>query len=160
MSALPPLALIVCRARNGVIGRRGAIPWNLPEDRAHFRALTLGHTLLMGRRTYNSIGRPLDGRRTIILSRDPAFSAPGCTVLHSLDTALAAARTTDPCPFVCGGAQLYQQTLPLATLVYLTQLDWDADGDASFPALDPATWRILEQRSHGPLSFLTLSRQT
>jgi len=156
MTRMPPLALIVCRARNGVIGCRGAIPWDLPEDRAHFRALTLGHTLLMGRRTFASIGRLLDGRRTIVLSRDPAFTAPGCTVCHSLDDALATARHTDPCPFVCGGAEIYRQTLPLATLIYLTQLDCDAEGDATFPVLDPAHWQLVAQRVHGPLSFLTL----
>ena len=158
MTPLPPLALIACRARNGVIGRRGALPWDAPDDRAHFRALTMGHTLIMGRVTYASIGRPLDGRRTIVLSRNPLFAAPGCTVAHSLDAALAAAYHTDACPFVCGGADVYRQAVPRATCIHLTELDADADGDAYFPALDPAVWRETDRIARGACAFVTLHR--
>ncbi|MCX7846932.1 MAG: dihydrofolate reductase [bacterium] len=158
MSTLPPLALIVCRARNGVIGAHGSLPWNIPEDRAHFRSLTLGHSLIFGRHTFQSLPKPLDRRRIIVLSRDPAFTPTNCLVARSLDEALTAARLTDPCPIVCGGAQVYSQTLPLATLIYLTQLHFDAVGDTFFPELDPSQWHLIDERPQPHFTFRTLAR--
>lgn len=158
MTARRPLALIVCRARNGTIGAHGSIPWHIPEDLARFRSLTLGHTLLFGRRTFLSLPKPLDQRRIIVLSRDPSFSPPNTTVARSLDEALNTAYQTDLCPFVCGGAQLYHQTLPLATTIYLTQLSYDVPGDTFFPELSPADWRVTDEISFATFSFLTLQR--
>lgn len=158
MTSRRPLALIVCRAHNGVIGAHGSIPWHIPEDLARFRSLTLGHTLLFGRRTFLSLPKPLDQRRIIVLSRDPSFSPPNVTVARSLDEALTAAYQSDPCPFVCGGNQLYQQTLPLATVIYLTQLSYNVPGDTFFPDLNLADWQLIEEKSFGSFSFLTLQR--
>jgi dihydrofolate reductase len=111
---LPPLALIVAVARDGIIGRDGALPWHLPEDLRHFKRLTRGHAIVMGRRTFESIGRPLPERRNLVVSRTLAAPPPGVELFPSLDAALAAARTTDPEPFVIGGAALYAEALPRA----------------------------------------------
>ena len=151
----PRLTLVVARARNGVIGRDNALPWHLPEDLRHFKATTLGHAILMGRRTFESIGRPLPGRRTIVVTRDPTWSHPGCERAGSLEEAIAlasrapagAALATDEV-FVVGGAQLYAQALPLADRIIATEIALDVEGDVHFPALDPAFWRETAREEH------------
>jgi len=141
------LTLIVARARNGTIGLRGALPWRLPEDLAQFRRTTLGHPILMGRRTHESIGRPLPGRRNIVLSRDPGFRAAGCEVAPDLDRALALCADTDEA-FVIGGADLYRAALPRADRLLITEIGADFEGDVFFPPVDAARWLEVERRHH------------
>lgn len=140
------LSIVVAMSRNRVIGRGGRLPWHIPEDLRRFKALTMGHALIMGRRTHESIGRPLPGRRNIVLSRS-AVALPGCEVAGSLPEALRLARTTDPEPFVIGGAEVFREAMPLATRLHLTRIDRDVDGDVSFPGLDPSQWREVSRES-------------
>lgn len=127
-----PLALIVAVARNGVIGRAGELPWHVSEDLKHFKKTTSGHAVIMGRKTHESIGRALPRRRNIVVTRSGA-AFEGCETASSLDEAIAIARTTDPCPFVIGGASLYLEALPIATELHLTRIDQEAEGDTFFP---------------------------
>ena len=126
------ISIIVAMAKNRVIGNQGQLPWHLPTDLRRFRQLTMGHPLLMGRRTFEAIGRPLPGRRTIVLSRNPGYEAAGCDLADDLNAALLMARGADEL-FICGGAQIYRQTLPLAERIYLTELATAVD--AFFPAV-------------------------
>lgn len=126
-------------ARNGVIGRDNALPWRLPEDLKRFRALTMGHHIVMGRRTWESIGRPLPGRSMIVVTRDPSYAAPGCAVAHSLAEAIALAGD-DSEIFVIGGAELYREALAIAHRLYITEIQADFAGDAWFPGFDRRTW--------------------
>lgn len=150
--------------RNRLIGRDNALPWRLPADLAHFKAVTLGKPILMGRKTYESIGRPLPGRHNIVISRNPDFSAPGCTVVASVDAALAAAGDV-PEVMVIGGAQLYAELLPHAQRIYLTRIEAGFEGDAWFPELPGDLWRERERSEHAPddknphpYTFLVLER--
>ena len=140
------LALIAALAHNRVIGRDNRLPWHLPADLRFFKRTTMGKPLLMGRRTWESIGRPLPGRRMIVLSRDPGYQAPGCTVARSLDEAVEIAGTV-PEIMVIGGATLYQQTLPRAERLYLTLVEADVPGDAWFPEWDQRDWRLVWEES-------------
>ncbi|MDE0854652.1 MAG: dihydrofolate reductase [Nevskia sp.] len=159
----PPVTLIVAVAENGVIGRDGTLPWRLPEDLKHFRRLTLGNTVLMGRKTWQSLGKPLDGRANWVLTRDPAFSAPGAQVFRDLDAALA--QPPQGQLLVIGGAELYRQALPLASRLELTRVHARVEGDTHFPDYDPAQWRETARSDHPAderhahaYSFLTLDR--
>ncbi len=141
--AMPEIVLIAAIARNGVIGRDNRLLWNLPEDMAHFKALTQGHAVLMGRKTWESLParfRPLPGRRNIVISRQAGYAAPGAELAPSLDAALAlvAGQTS---VFVIGGADIYRQALPLADRLELTEIDLEPEGDASFPIWDRGQWR-------------------
>jgi dihydrofolate reductase len=141
------LTLIVARARNGVIGRGNQLPWHLPEDLAHFKRTTMGRPIVMGRKTWESIGRPLPGRRSLVVSRDPHYTAPGAEVVASLDEALA--RTAaEPEVFVIGGAQLYAAAVPRAQRLVLTQIAADFEGDAFFPAPGTNEWQEVARESH------------
>lgn len=148
---MPLVSLVVAAAANGVIGRDNAMPWHLPEDLAHFKRLTLGHPVVMGRRTYESIlatlGKPLPGRTNIVVTRQPGFAAPGCTVVGSLEAALDAARGAEEV-FVIGGAEIYRLALARADRVYLTRIDAAFEGDATFPALDTVKWRETARENH------------
>jgi dihydrofolate reductase len=144
--SLAPLAVVVAVARGGVIGRDGGLPWHLPEDLRHFRAVTRGHAVIMGRRTFESIGRPLPDRRNVVVSRTAGFAPPGVEVAGSLDAALDAARLTDSEPRVIGGAALYAAALPRATTVWLTEIDRDVAGDTFFPPLDRDVFQEVERR--------------
>lgn len=150
---MPLVSLIVAAAANGVIGRDNRMPWHLPEDLAHFKRLTLGHPVIMGRKTCESIvaalGKPLPGRANIVVTRQAHFPAPGCTVASSLEAALGAARDADEV-FVIGGAEIYRLALARADRVYLTRIDAEFDGDATFPTLDPAEWREVAREEHPP----------
>jgi dihydrofolate reductase len=139
----PLISLVAAVADGGVIGDRGGLPWRLPADLAHFRALTMGHGLVVGRKTFQSIGRALPGRRTIVLTREPGFRAPGCTVAGSLEAAIAACGDREI--FVIGGASIYSQFLPLASRLFITRIAATVAGDAFFPAIDPSVWRLVEQ---------------
>ena len=133
--------LIFARSRNGVIGRDGTMPWHLPEDLQHFKATTLGSPIVMGRRTFESIGRPLPGRRTVVVTRNPAWAHPGCERAGSLDEAIGLCAGS-PELFVVGGAQLYAAAMPRADRLLLTEVDIDVAGDTFFPPVDPARWRL------------------
>ena len=158
------ISLIVAMDRNRLIGRGNALPWHLPADLQHFKATTMAKPVVMGRKTYESIGRPLPGRHNIVISRNAAFAAPGCTVVASLEAALRAAGAVAEI-MIIGGAQLYAEALPHAQRIYLTRIDADFDGDAWFPALDATVWRECQceehppdERNPHPYSFLVLER--
>jgi dihydrofolate reductase len=150
---MPLVSLVVAAAANGVIGRENRMPWHLPEDLAHFKRLTLGHPVVMGRKTYESIiatlGKPLPGRTNIVVTRQAGFAAPGCIVAASLDAGLAAAREVEEI-FVIGGAEIYRLALERADRVHLTRIDAAFEGDTTFPALDPARWRETAREEHPP----------
>lgn len=143
----PQFALIAALARNRVIGRDNRLPWRLPADLRFFKQTTMGKPLLMGRRTWESIGRPLPGRRMIVLSRDPGYQAPGGAVARSLDEALDLAGAVSEI-MVIGGAILYQQTLPQAERLYLTRVEADVPGDAWFPEWNEWNWRLVWEEAH------------
>ena len=143
----PPLSLIAALARNRVIGRDQRLPWHLPADLRFFKQMTMGKPLLMGRRTWESIGRPLPGRQMIVLSRDPHVQAPGCSLAQTLDQALEIAHAA-PELMVIGGAQLYRQTLPLAERMYLTRIEADVSGDTWFPEWEEREWRLVWEEAH------------
>ncbi len=144
-SAAPPsvargLALIAAIAHNGVIGLRGRLPWRLSDDLKHFRALTSGHAIVMGRKTWESIGGPLPERQNIVVSRRHDFTAPGGVVAHTLPEAIGLAAMPAPV-FIIGGEAVYRDALPLADLLFLTEIHRDFAGDAKFPDFDRAQWR-------------------
>ena len=143
------LTLVAAYARNRVIGADGGIPWRIPEDFAHFKQVTMGGTLVMGRATYDSIGRPLPGRTTVVVTRDPGWNAEGVLVAHSVGEALAVAVEQPGETYVAGGAQIYAQTLPLATHQVLTEVDLDVEGDTFYPDFDRAEW-VEIRREPGP----------
>lgn len=150
-------------ARNRVIGRDNRLPWKLPADLRHFRRVTMGKPVVMGRKTFESIGKPLDGRINIVITHDRTYSAPGCRVVHSVDDALQADAGEI---MVIGGANLYRQTIPVANRIYLTLIDADLEGDAMFPPLDMSAWRETERMDYEPdarnpyrYSFLVLQRR-
>jgi dihydrofolate reductase len=138
--ALPTLAIVAAVAANGTIGANGGLPWRLPEDLRRFRALTTGHAVIMGRRTWASLGRPLPERQNIVVTRDPAFVAPGAETAGSIEDALSKVRRPPPA-FCIGGAELYALALPLADALHLTEIGRDFDGDTRFPAFDRSAWR-------------------
>ncbi|MEK9775907.1 MAG: dihydrofolate reductase [Quisquiliibacterium sp.] len=152
-SPRPRVTIVVARARNGVIGRDNALAWRLPEDLAHFRATTLGHPLIMGRRTFESIGRPLPGRRTIIVTRDPGWTHPGCERAASVHDAIELAGTPGDDPkiscdeaMIVGGGQIYAEAMPLADRIVLTEIDGEFQGDTWFDAPNPASWELVQRR--------------
>lgn len=148
------VVLIAAYADNRVIGNRGAIPWHLPADFAHFKATTLGHTLVMGRATYDSIGRPLPGRTTIVVTRNPDWAADGVLVAHSLEEALALAATLPGDTMIAGGAQIYRAALPLATHQVLTEVHLSPEGDAHYPEWDFSEWVEERREPHDGFEFV------
>ena len=134
------LSLIAAVARNRTIGLNNALPWHLPEDLKHFRALTTGHHIIMGRKTYESLGRLLPGRSTVIVTHNPEYAVAGAAVTHSLEQALEASAGDDEA-FIIGGAGLYRDGLKLAQKMYITEIDADFAGDVYFPEFDPAKWQ-------------------
>jgi dihydrofolate reductase len=158
------VALVVAMGRNRVIGRDNALPWHLPADLKHFRAVTLGKPVVMGRRTHESIGRPLPERINLVISRDPDYRAEGCIVLPSLDAAYEYGRDR-PELMVIGGASIYRQALPQARRIYLTEIRQDFAGDTTFPEFETAAWREISRVDHSadeknpyPYSFTVLER--
>ena len=143
----PRVSLIAALAQNRVIGIENRLPWKLPEDLAHFKALTLGHPILMGRKTFESLGRPLPGRRNIVITRNVDYQPVGCETATSIPEAI------DLCPqaeevFFIGGAELYKQVLPLVDRLYLTEVQVQAHGDAWFPEYDSSAFREISRESH------------
>jgi dihydrofolate reductase len=165
------IVLVAAIAENGVIGRGNALPWRLKSDMQHFRAITTGKPVVMGRKTFLSIGRPLPGRTTIVVSRDLAFTAPGIVVAATIDTALVVARgdalrRNADAIIIAGGAEIYAQVLPQASLLAVTHVHKKVDGDARFPLIDMAVWREAERSEHppaaedeAPFAFVTYARQ-
>jgi dihydrofolate reductase len=161
----PPISLLVARSLNGVIGRDNALPWRLPADLKRFKALTMGKPILMGRRTFESIGRALPGRVNLVLTGNPQWRAPGAVVVHDLDEAFARAGDVTEL-VVIGGAALFTLLLPVAERIYLTDVHATLSGDTHFPALAPAEWREVEQigypadaeHAYG-MTFRTLERR-
>jgi dihydrofolate reductase len=137
------IQLIAAIARNRVIGKGSQLPWRLPADLKHFKALTMGHVLVMGRKTFESIGRPLPGRTTIVITRDRSWQREGVEVAHSLDEALARAAGREV--FIAGGAEIYAQSLPRADRLQLTLIDADFDGDAWFPEWDERAFALVHR---------------
>ncbi len=140
--------LIAAVARNGVIGNAGTIPWRVPGEQAFFKETTLGHTLVMGRATYESIGRPLPGRTTIVLTRSPDWRADGVLVAHDLEQALALAAGLSGDVMVVGGAQVYAAALPVADEQVLTEVRLRPDGDVTYPHFDRSAW-VESRRERG-----------
>jgi len=158
-------ALIVAIAANGVIGRDNQLPWRIPADLRWFKRQTLGKPVIMGRRTWDSLGRPLPGRTNLVLTRQTGWSAEGAETVASLDQALARAAEIAPAlePMVIGGATLYAEALPRVSRIYLTEVARDYPGDTWFPAFDPAEWREVSreaQEGDPPFSFVVLERVT
>ncbi len=152
------IVFVVAVAENGIIGRDGELPWGrLPADLKHFKRLTLGRPVVMGRKTYDSLGRALPGRPNLVVTRQPGWAAPGCETFASVPAALAraqmladAANPADPAGTVCviGGGEIYRAALPLADVVYLTEVHHPFAGDASFPPLPPGEWREVSRERH------------
>lgn len=151
------ISLIAAVGRNLVIGSAGELPWHLPEDLKHFKATTLGHPMVMGRKTFDSIGRVLPGRRTIVVTRNLQWSHAGVEVAHSFAEALALAGPADEV-FVVGGGQVYAEALPFAHRLILTEVDDSPEGDARFPAFDRDEWREVERSTHDGFAFVTFER--
>ena len=159
------IAIVVAMAENRVIGRDDDLPWRLPADMARFRALTMGKPIIMGRRTHESIGRVLEGRHNIVVSRRPGYRVAGCTVASSLDAAFEAASSSAEIA-VLGGASIYEQALPIAARMYLTLVHASIEGDVRFPEFERGDWkevsrveRSSDARNAYDLSFVELVRQ-
>ncbi len=138
------IILIAAMAANRVIGRNNTIPWHLPGEQQRFKRLTMGHALVMGRRTYQSIGRPLPGRRTVVVSRNPAYTAPGCTVVQGLDDAITACAGEEKI-FIAGGGAIYRLALARADALYLTTLHREVEGEVLFPVFSEQEFELVEQ---------------
>ena len=145
----PIITLIAARARNGVIGHNNQMPWKIPGEQAYFKRVTMGYPIVMGRKTWESIGRALPGRRNIVVTRNPAYTATGADVVGSLDEALRLAGDVEQV-FIIGGAQLYAAAMPRASRVFLTEIDADFDGDTFMPALDKKQWHETKRENHPP----------
>lgn len=153
------IAMIAAMAKNRVIGKDNKMPWYLPEELAYFKSVTMGKPIVMGRNTFESIGRPLPGRKNIVISRDTTLEIEGVSVVNSIAGALSEAGDCDEV-MIIGGAMLYAEMLPLADILYLTEIDLETDGDAFFPAYDVMNWHKENTKKHlskSGLSFSTFS---
>ena len=142
------LSILVAMARNRVIGQHNKLPWHLPADLKHFKLLTMGHVIIMGRKTYESIGRPLPGRTNIIITQQKNFTVPGATVVNSIEDALLAceqANATNSECFIIGGEGLYRQTIAMCQRMYITEIQRDFEGDTVFPEYDPCEWKETQR---------------
>lgn len=157
---MKPLAIVVAVAERGVIGNAGGLPWRIPEDLKHFKSVTMNHAMIMGRKTHESIGKALPGRRNIVVSRQLRLEIPGCEVAETFEHALMMARTNDEEPRVIGGASIYALALPIATKIFLTEIHRDVPGDTFFPTFDRSGWTETERRKGETpdVEFVTLER--
>ncbi|PXW89717.1 dihydrofolate reductase [Nitrosomonas sp. Nm84] len=148
---LPRLSILVAMARNRVIGQHNKLPWHLPADLKHFKLLTMGHIIVMGRKTYESIGKPLPGRTNIIITQQKNFEVPGATVVNSIGDALLACEqanvTSGEC-FIIGGEKLYRQTIEICQRMYVTEIQKDFEGDTIFPEYDPNEWEETQREKY------------
>lgn len=145
--------------RNGVIGTDGRLPWRIPEDMAHFKSLTMGQALVMGRATFESIGRPLPGRTTVVLTRNTDWTAEGVRVAASLDEALDIVDSLGLDAFIAGGAEVYRAALDVADRMELTEVDAEPEGDTHFPEVDWSRWREKSREPNEGFSFVTYERR-
>ncbi len=159
------LYIIVAMAQNRTIGVNNTLPWRCPEDLKHFKTLTMGHHMIMGRKTFDSIGKPLPGRTTVVVTRDRNLQIEGCVMAHSLQDAIRAC-AGDSETFIVGGAEIYAQALPMADTLYITEIQQDVAGDAHFPEFDKRQWKetsreARSQETPQPLEyhFVTYQRQ-
>lgn len=159
------VSIIAACARNRVIGKEGIMPWHLPAELAHFKQLTMGKPIIMGRRTFESIGRILPGRRNVVVTRDPGYRLPGAVVVHTIDDALAAAADAKEA-MIIGGGDLYRQLLGRASRLYLTLIEADIEGDTFFPEwiekewlLKERTYRAADEKNEYTMSFIVLDRK-
>jgi dihydrofolate reductase len=143
----PRVYLVAAVASNGIIGAKGHLPWRLPEDLKHFKRLTMGHPIIMGRRTWESLKGPLPGRDNIVVTRTPGYDAPGASVATSLEAALALC-FGEPVVFVIGGRQLFAESLPIAAGLVMTEIYRDYEGDTSFPEWDRVRWKESQRERH------------
>jgi len=150
------LSIIVAISKDGVIGLNNTLPWHLPEDLRRFKALTMGHHIIMGRKTYESLGRLLPGRTTVIVTRNKTYKVEGALTVHSLESALKQC-SADVEPFLIGGAELYKNGLERATKLYITQVNAEFVGDAFFPKVDYDDWQLIEKKDHISTSGLQYS---
>jgi dihydrofolate reductase len=158
--ARAPLSMVVAIGDNGAIGKDGKVPWRIPEDLKHFKNVTMGHAIIMGRKTWDEVGRPLPGRRNLVVSRQPGLALEGAEVFPTLEAAIAAARTTDDEPHVIGGSTIYEAAMPFATRIHLTEVHRNVEADTFFPPFDRSVWREVERRpaeTEG-VEFVTLER--
>ncbi len=152
------VSLIVAVGRNGVIGAGSAMPWHLPEDFAFFKRTTMGHPMVMGRKTFDSIGRVLPGRRTIVITRQPDWTHPEVETVHSLVEALSIAGPADEV-FVVGGGQVYEEAMPYAHRLLVTEVDLEPEGDVHFPPIDPVVWRETSREARDGFAWVTHDRR-
>jgi dihydrofolate reductase len=143
------VSIIVAMGRNRAIGRDNQLIWHLPADLKHFKQTTMGKPIIMGRKTYESMGKALPGRTNIVVTRKTGFMAPGCLVAGSLDEALGLV-SGEPEVFIAGGGEIYKQAIPLADRMYITIIDHDFDGDTFFPEFDTLEWVVAQERKHEP----------
>lgn len=153
------VVMVAAVADNGVIGRGGDIPWSIPEDLRHFRATTKGHTVLMGRATYDSIGHPLPYRTNIVVTRQPDWSADGVLVAHSVEEGIALAQAVEGDVMVIGGGHIYRDAMPLADLQILTEVHQSPEGDTRYPEFDPGDWTEVRREGHDGFDFVWLERR-
>ena len=153
------LALIVAVSDNGVIGVDGQLPWHIPEDLKYFKANTTGHAIIMGRKTYDSIGRPLPKRRNIVVTRNPDLKINGVEVVNSLQAAIVLARTEDDEPRIIGGSSLYAEAMPQITTMILTRVHQHVEGDTFFPEYSEAEWTVTSSTPGDGYTFHTLERK-
>ena len=151
--------MIVAVANNGVIGVNNTLPWHIPEDLKRFRALTMGHHIIMGRKTYESLGRLLPGRTTVIVTRNRGYQIEGAVAVHSLEEAMRFCQQDEEL-FLIGGAQLYQEGLKLVNKLYITRVDTEVHGDAFLPEIDWNAWTMIEKKDHLSTSGLVYSDLT
>lgn len=141
------ISQIVAIAANRVIGQKGGIPWKIPGEQKMFKEITMGHAVIMGRKTFESLGRPLPGRTNIVITRQTDYDAPGCIVASSLSNALNACPPEEDEAFICGGGQLYHESLPLTGRIYLTVISREVDGDTFFPEIPADEFEIIESKT-------------
>ncbi|AKD05282.1 dihydrofolate reductase [Pontibacter korlensis] len=160
------IAIVVAAAENNVIGKDNDLIWYLPADLKHFKKLTMGHPMIMGRKTYEAIGKPLPGRTSIVVTSQEDYKADGCVVVHSLEAAFAKAKELDEHVSVIGGANVYEQALPFVDTLYFTRVHHAFEGDAFFPELSEEEWQVVEQEYHEPderneysYTFMTLKKK-
>ena len=155
------ISAIVAMASNRVIGNRGDIPWKIPGEQKMFKEITMGHTVIMGRKTYESIGRPLPGRTNVVITRQSGYQADGCIVVHDLSSALQSCPAGEDEAFICGGGQLYREAMPATDRVYLTLLSREVEGDTYFPEISEAEFKLTRSEHIDgvePYDFLVYDR--
>lgn len=150
--------IIAAVAKNGVIGKNNKLPWDIPEELQHFRSITAGSTVLMGRKTFESVGRPLPNRKNIIITRS-ALSIPGVTVCASVEEGLEKAKAYNKDVFIIGGANIYEQTIPLADKLYISHIKKEYEGDTYFPEFDRAEWEVEKKKEYSEFTFVVYGRK-